>query len=149
MFSQIDELQARCVEQFYCGLSPDIAQGTACVMLQVFNDDSQTDEYYIVAGYVAPRDQWEAITPEWHHVLKHPPRLGYYRTSDAIALKGQFERFDEPSRNERIAELARTLVDHRHFFGVACWVSKKEFATYWALSLTQCEPWDGGLTLAC
>jgi len=128
-----DESQRCCMEREYCGLSPEIAGGTVCVILETYCDDSATDELYIVAGYVAPLDNWKSFTPEWHHHLKNPsPKLGFYRTHDAIALNshGQFEHFDEKQRDERIAALARVIPNAHHCFGVACWVSKQDFVTY-------------------
>jgi hypothetical protein len=72
------ESQSRCVEIVYCGLSPDIAQRTVCVILQTYSDDSETDELYIIGGYVAPLYDWELFTPQWYHNLKTPPpRLGF------------------------------------------------------------------------
>lgn len=123
------ESQQRCVEVVYCGLSPDIAERTVCVILETYCDDSQTDELYIVAGYVAPMGDWKSFTPEWHDILKQPPRLGYYRTSDALALEGQFERFEETPRNQRIAALARVIPSKRNCFGVASWISKVSLST--------------------
>jgi uncharacterized protein DUF3800 len=125
------ESQKRCVEIVYCGLSPDIAERTVCVILETYCDDSQTDELYIIAGYIAPLFDWQLCIPKWYHNLKDPPpRLGFYRTSDAIALQGQFERFDEPSRNQRIAALASVIPNGQNCFGVASWVSKQDFITY-------------------
>ena len=126
-----DGSESLCIDRLYAGLSPDIEGATACVILQTFIDDSETDELYIVAGYVASLDDWKSFSPEWFEVLKRPPRLGHYRTSDAIALKGQFERFDETPRDQRIAALARVIPNQPpNCFGVACWVSKSDFEIY-------------------
>jgi hypothetical protein len=93
MLSSVDyrdeerELQRLCVERLYCGLSPDIAAGTICVILETYCDDSQTDELYIIGGFVAPIKDWQNSSPEWTYNLKNPrPKLGFYRTSDAICL---------------------------------------------------------------
>ena len=101
------------------------------MILQAFCDDSTTNEIYIIAGYLAPLQVWESIVSLWHRVLKDErPRLGCYRTSDAIALKGEFEHFDESSRNERIAALAKVIPRDTRCIGLASWVSKADFATY-------------------
>jgi hypothetical protein len=60
------------------------------VVYQIFSDDSYSDEFYTVAGYIAPVAVWEEFGPTWFAVLKERPRLGFYRTSDALALKGPF-----------------------------------------------------------
>jgi hypothetical protein len=119
------------MQRLYAGLSPDIAERTFCVILQTFCDDSTTSELYIVAGYVAPLEVWESVVPQWHHVLKDGrPRLGWYRTSDAIALEGEFKQFDQTSRNERIAALAGVIPKDTRCVGLASWISKADFATY-------------------
>ena len=129
--TSVDESQRLCVERVYCGLSPDIAEGTICVILEMYCDDSATDELYIVAGCVAPLDDWKSFTPEWHHNLKNPsPKLGFYRTSDALALESQFKRFDANTRDQRIAALARLIPNGHNCFGVASWVSKQDFIKY-------------------
>ena len=54
---------------------------------QMFADDSYTDEYYVVGGFVAPIEVWDSFTSDWLRVLKGAPRLGYYTTNDAISLR--------------------------------------------------------------
>jgi hypothetical protein len=126
-----DGCEPLCMERFYAGLSPDIEEATACVILETYCDDSETDELYIVAGYVAPLGDWKSFSPEWHRILKQPPRLGYYRTADALGRSRQFEHFDETTRDRRIADLARVIPNNPPYcFGVASWVSKSEFETY-------------------
>jgi len=126
-----DGSEVFCMDRFYAGLSPDIEDATACVILQTFIDDSETDELYIVAGYVAPLGDWKSFAPEWHRILKEPPRLGYYRTADALGLSREFEHFDEISRDQRITALARVIPSQPpNCFGIASWVSKSDFETY-------------------
>ncbi len=127
-----DELQILCMERLYCGLSPHVAQRTACVILQAFADDSENAEYFIVAGYVASLQTWTKFAPQWHEVLKRSPRLGYYRTNEAIARKGDFQHFDDRSRNERIAALASVIPSGLDCFAVASWVSKAELQEFWS-----------------
>ncbi len=126
------ECQSHCMERDYCGLSPQIADGMLCVILRAFVDDSSTEESYIVAGYVAPLDDWTAFSKQWYSVLKQPPKLGYYRTSDALALKKEFRLFTPDSRDKRIASLAKVILDNSHIYGVRSWVSKSEFEELWS-----------------
>ena len=129
----LDELQENCLDLVYCGISPEIRRGTTCVILRGFLDDTGSDKdspRYTVAGYVAQLEAWDGPTEKWYDVLKQRPRLGFYRTSDAIALQGQFEHFDEPFRDKRIVELARVISDIPTCFGVSCRVSKEDFETY-------------------
>jgi hypothetical protein len=124
------ETQYRCMERVYCGLSPEIAGGTLCMILESYADDSETDDRYIVAGYIASLGDWKDVfVPDWYSALKNPPRLGHYRTSDALALKGQFERFNEVSRDERLRALARAI-PNKGCLGVMSSVSKKDFEEF-------------------
>jgi len=122
-----DELQLRCVDRLYCGLSPDIARGTICVILNAVVDDSQNDDFYLVAGFVASLDQWAPFPPNWYEVLKRPPKLGFYRTSDSLALKKDFQHFDKKMRDERVVALARTIPSGVGCFGIRCTVPKTDF----------------------
>jgi hypothetical protein len=104
------------------------------VILQTFLDDSATDELYILGGYVAPLDKWKEFDPRWFELLKKQPRLGFYRTSDALSLspKGQFRHFNEQQRDERITELAQAIPNDDWCYAVACYLSKSDFETYCA-----------------
>jgi hypothetical protein len=136
----IDECDAqrRCVDRKYCGLSPEIAEATFCVIFQAFSDGTETDERYIVAGYVASLEDWNKFSPKWHDILKERPRLGYYRTSDALALESQFKHFDEKARNERITALASVIPNTCS--GVMASVSKADFKEFFTPSFNPI--WD-------
>jgi hypothetical protein len=62
-------------ERLYSGLSPHIAGGTVCVILQAFADDSENEKFYIVAGLVAPLERWKVFDPDWFGILKTPPKI--------------------------------------------------------------------------
>ena len=102
-----------CVQRIYCGLSPEFKENGYCMILQVFADGSEKGDVYTVAGYVAPIKVWESLTPKWHAALKEKPRLGFYRTSDALSLEGQFRGWSEPAKNMRIAKLASLISEHK------------------------------------
>jgi hypothetical protein len=137
MLSRYDdeEIERECIGRLYCGLSPDIAERMLCVVLEAFCDETENDQRYIVAGLIAPKQEWESIAPAWLDTLKLSPRLGFYRTSDSIALKGQFEHFNESQRDQRIAALARLLINgpNPQITRVAASISQEDFHKY-------CEP---------
>ena len=66
-----------------------------------FIDDSGSggdSPYYILAGYSAPKATWAAFWPDWQAALDVPPKLEYFKMSEAESLKGQFRTF--PPNNE-------------------------------------------------
>ena len=118
-----------CVRRLYCGLSPELRDGGMCMVLQTFADDTERGDFYAVAGYVAPIDEWDSFSPGWHAALKERPRLGFYRTSDAVNLSGQFDGWSVNARDARIAKLALTIPT-RNTCGVAAFLSKKDFEEF-------------------
>ena len=118
-----------CIDRLYCGLSPELLDNGFCMIFQTFADDTEKGDFYAVAGYVAPIDEWKEFSLNWHSALKERPRLGFYRTSDAISLEGQFKGWSEPTRNTRVAKLASTI-PIRSAYGVAAFLSKKDFEEF-------------------
>jgi hypothetical protein len=110
------------------------------MIVQTFADDSQDDDFYTVAGYVAPKNEWDAFSGEWYAVLKQRPRLGFYRTFDAQTLSGQFDGWAEPIRDARIARLASTIVPIKNICGVAAHLSKRDFKELFAPNFL--SDWD-------
>lgn len=129
MTSYACDTESRCMERVYCGLSPEIAQGTLCMILESFLDETTTGDgsRYTVAGYIASLDDWKEFTPAWYAALKQQPRLGYYRTTEALILKGQFKHFHEQTRNERLKALAKTI-PNKGCLGINSSISKADFA---------------------
>ena len=84
----VHETESRCVERVCCGLSPEIARGTICMMLQSFLDDTVSGDgsRYIIVGYVTSLDNWNEFSPARYAALKEPPKHGYYRTTEALSL---------------------------------------------------------------
>jgi hypothetical protein len=99
--------------------------------MQCFADDSQNDDFYTVAGYVALTREWEDFYPQWHSVLKERPRLGFYRTTDALSLRGQFAGWGTESRDARISRLAK-VIPTQNCCAVAAHLSKQDFKEFFA-----------------
>lgn len=97
--------------------------------LEVFADDSEKDNFYTVAGYLKRIDEWAEFSKAWHAALKEKPRLGFYRTSDALALDGQFKGWSAEQRDARIEKLA-ALIPTANTFGVAAHLSRLDFKEF-------------------
>ena len=53
-------------------------------------DDSGSDagsQYYVLAGFLAPAEQWNGVSNQWAAVLKRES-LPYFKMSQAMALDG-------------------------------------------------------------
>jgi hypothetical protein len=107
-------------------LSLELAASWNCVILQAYFDESTKDGYYVVGGYVAPIGVWRRWNDSWNTQLKKKPILGFFRSTDAMALKGQFTHFHEDQRNERVLALAETLPTE-NFFGVHAYTKIEDF----------------------
>src|SRR5271170_408285 len=96
---------------------------------ELYADDSHNDEFYTVAGYVVPAAVRATLKSDWFRVLKERPRLGFYRTNDALGLKGPFEGWSEDARNSRMAKLA-SVIPPTASYGVAAHLSRRDFEEF-------------------
>lgn len=124
-----DEIQIYCLESEYCGLSPDFIESQYCMILEAYFDDSENDGYYAIGGHFAPLSVWKKWVPAWHQHLKQKPRLGYFRSFDAIRLIKQFEHFDQDERDKRVIALAETL-PKKNFFSVYAYLKKDDLKIF-------------------
>src|SRR5437867_682301 len=90
------------------------------LMLQAHIDDSGWDgmsPVFVLAGYLAKKEQWDAFSDEWNSVL-HPPtgrQLDVLKMSDAYRLDRTESRFfgwSEKERDDRLISFAKTINHH-------------------------------------
>jgi len=77
-------------------------------MLKAFIDDSGSDwqsPWFVLAGYVSTVEKWDSFDSLWSDVLNAPPRIKYFKASEAESLKGQFTGFTQQDRNAKIDAL--------------------------------------------
>jgi hypothetical protein len=80
--------------------------------VQVFVDDSGgkgQGRYFIMAGLIAHSDHWAAFSDEWRACLSAHPAIRYFKMRQAAAYSGEFHRFSEMARNEKLRALARII----------------------------------------
>jgi len=88
------------------------------MMLQAFVDDSGSDwqsNVFVLAGFVATADQWDAFNKDWHKALREPPSLACFKSNECYGLKGEFSPSKEWTRqkaDDRIVTLARVIQKH-------------------------------------
>lgn len=103
-----------------CGLSEQSRQKRVFMILQSYIDDSGNDTRspaFVLAGYLATVDQWDAFSIEWQSVLdiQDPRPLKKMRMNDAVQLRksrSPFYGFTEDERDRRLQKFA--LVPGRH-----------------------------------
>lgn len=83
-------------------------------MLQAFIDDSGTGQgpVLVLGGFIAPAENWAALSDEWQQYLDMKPSLGYFKMSEANALQGEFSGWLPERRDERIRLLNTVILNH-------------------------------------
>ncbi len=83
--------------------------------LRAFIDDSGSggdSPWFVLAGYVGTCEAWDAFDEPWLAALKEPPRLKYFKSSEAESLKFEFAGFTKEQRNQRIDSLIEVIGKH-------------------------------------
>jgi hypothetical protein len=98
-------------------------------------DDSGSEpqsRIFVLAGFVGTPDDWAKFAPEWQAVLDLPPKLDYFKMTEAANLGGQFSRprgWDESKRDDRVAALCSFIQRYSHLT-VQAGVRNDYFAKY-------------------
>jgi len=101
-------------------------------MFQGYFDESGVhadSAMFVLAGYVAPRKEWERFVPKWNSVLKKY-ELNVFHASHCNANKGEFKSFEgqRERRNEFVAELLALISDRPRILAFHSGVAVKEFS---------------------
>ncbi len=81
-------------------------------VLQAYVDDSvcqSGDRRLFMAGYIQDAEQWQAMSDEWDVALRDEPAIEYFKMSEAHSRRGQFQKFSESQRTDKIWKLARII----------------------------------------
>jgi Protein of unknown function (DUF3800) len=86
-------------------------------MLRAFIDDSGSggdSPWFVLAGYVGSVEAWDAFDAPWRAVLDGPPKLDYFKASEAESLRpdGQWSGISKDERNARIDALISVIGRH-------------------------------------
>jgi hypothetical protein len=100
-----------------CGLPDGKRQRRLILALapQWFIDDSGSEPQqpiFVLAGFLASVESWSAFSNEWAAALAAPPKLDYFKMSEANSLDGQFSRnrgWHETLRDNRVVTLTRII----------------------------------------
>jgi hypothetical protein len=95
-------------------------------------DDSGSDAgswWYVLAGFIAPVEQWKSFSIEWAEILKRE-ELSFFKMSHAMAMDGQFRRgWTVPLRDKVILELVN-VVEAINPWRIESMVDRRLFDTF-------------------
>lgn len=104
---------SRPIWDFVAGL-PSSKRGRRLIfMLQAYIDDSKTHAdplLFILAGYLAPAEQWAEFSDEWQRFLDMDPRIEYFKLREALRGVGEFDGRAKKLCTERIV-LMRGIIE--------------------------------------
>jgi len=83
-------------------------------ILKAFVDDSGSggdSPWFVLAGYIGTIEGWDSFDDQWRSVLDGPPKLGYFKSSEAESLRsdGQWAGISKEQRNQRIDALIQVI----------------------------------------
>ncbi|HEY6183905.1 MAG TPA: DUF3800 domain-containing protein [Terriglobales bacterium] len=86
-------------------------------MLKAFIDDSGSggdSPWFVLAGYIGTAESWDVFGDSWRTVLNGPPRLDYFKASEAESLRenGQWAGVSVDQRNAIINSLIHVIGKH-------------------------------------
>ena len=98
-----------------CGFAGRERDERWLVMPKAYIDDSGRIDHspvFVLAGWAARVETWIPFSEDWQHILDIHPRIDYFKSTEALACRGQFEGFSKTRRNERVQLLCDVLDKH-------------------------------------
>jgi Protein of unknown function (DUF3800) len=85
--------------------------------MKAFIDDSGSggdSPWFVLAGYLGTSDAWDKFDEPWRSVLDGPPRIEYFKSSQAESLRpdGQWQGINARERDQRIDSLIEVIGTH-------------------------------------
>ena len=65
-------------------------------------DESESDGVFVMAGFVAPAEEWAKFSDSWDAALRMAPRIRILKTNHAMRLNGEFRGWTEQARDEKL-----------------------------------------------
>jgi hypothetical protein len=79
------------------------------MMKAFFDEASDNTDDFLMGGWLASFDEWEAFSEAWDRELKFSPRIGYFNHNEALGLKDEFKGWSESDRDSKMMALARVI----------------------------------------
>jgi hypothetical protein len=120
------------------GYAPGKRENRFMVVLvdpQLVADASGNDPlspFFVFGGFIAPAAQWAAFSEDWQTALDLPPKLDYFKMTQAANMSGEFDPdkgWTEQKRDDRIITLAR-IIRHHASVRVSAWIRRSDYDTH-------------------
>ncbi|MCA1704655.1 MAG: DUF3800 domain-containing protein, partial [Actinobacteria bacterium] len=103
------------VRHLLVGMPRHLREGRNLLVLKAFFDDSGSHDdadYFVVAGYVAPVEEWVQFEGEWQEALAEPRAITYFKSWEAHRRSKEFNGFSYAEAEEKVRRLADIIVAH-------------------------------------
>ena len=96
--------------------------------LQAFLDDSGSTAgpTFVLGGFISSYDKWERFADAWAAALAESPPIQYYKNSQAMSRKDQFEGWSDVDVQKKISRLIRVIVPNV-IYRISVAISHEEF----------------------
>jgi hypothetical protein len=117
------------LDSLVCGLPKTQRERRRIVILTAFSDDSGSDgttPFFVLAGYVAEVERWNAFSEDWGMMLERQPRIEYFKMREAESRRGQFGGWSIEQAVAKQIQLAECIKRHARF-GIGSFVSHRAY----------------------
>ena len=105
--------------------------------LQACVDDSRSSArhgspIFMLAALLSTHDGWAALKSEWQAKLDQPPSLQYFKLSQALSLRGEFDEskgWTAALRDERLREFA-AIARKYALCGISCYMPERLYGEF-------------------
>lgn len=104
---------------FLSGLPEQERRRRKLMPVQVFADESGGQGHsghFVMASLMADAESWLAFSQEWSVCLQQTPAIRYFKMTEAVGLNGEFHRWSESARNDKLRSLARVINRYVNFY---------------------------------
>lgn len=123
--------------EFLSGLPEDVRKRRLIVTFQCFVDDSGNDgrsKHFVLAGLIGSSFHWAEFSDEWRACLAAAPSIKRFKMSEAAGRSGEFYRWTDTMRNDKLRALARIINRNPRILTYSC-IDLAAHAETWAKRL--------------
>jgi hypothetical protein len=91
-------------------MAQSVTQSRLLLMLEAFFDEASDNKNdFLMAGWLARFDEWEAFSAAWAKELKLSPAVEYFNHNEAMGNKCQFKGWSDEDRDSKMMALAGVI----------------------------------------
>lgn len=119
------------IRALVCGLPSTERRNRRLMALQAFLDDSGSTKgpTFVLAGFIASHEQWERFADAWAETLAEPPTVRFYKNSQAMSQKDEFDGWSYVDIQKKISDLISVIIPYvTHRVSVS--INHEEFSKF-------------------